>query len=142
MVFLRDEESVFDAPLEKIWRFLGSGDGHSTAHEHRSQRRERLGENSGRYTWEQSFLGALTRFTMRWTAFYPVGIAYEVLEGPFQGSNFFLFYTPKGERTGVSVVGEFVSPTIPEDELAAAVDRFFSLEFEQDNRAIQALPAR
>lgn len=137
LVFLRDEGSVFDAPLDVVWDFVGSRDEHSQAHRHRDVRRERLSENSGRYSWIQDFLGRPEPFTMRWTSFAPVGLAYDVLEGPFAGSRFFLYYTPQGGRTAVTIVGEFTSPTIPAPDLAAAVDRFFSLEFEQDHAAIR-----
>jgi hypothetical protein len=74
---------------------------------------------------------------MAWASYYPVGIAYRVLAGPFSGSQFFLYYLPRGRRTGVTVVGDFVSPTIPSDEIPAAVDRFFSVEFDQDRHAIE-----
>ena len=138
MVFLRDEGSVFDAPAEAVWKFVSSGNHHSDAHRHRKVRRRLLPGNSGRYSWEQEFLGRSERFTMTWVSYYPVGVAYRVLAGPFAGSRFFLYYVPRGRRTGVSVVGDFVSPTIPPGEILAAVDRFFSTEFEQDRAAIEA----
>lgn len=138
MVFLRDEGSVFDAPLDMVWRFVSSRELHAAAHRHRRVRRRRLPGNSGRYSWEQPFDGRSVRFTMRWTAFPPVGIAYDVLEGPFAGSRFFLYYRPKGSRTGVSVAGEFVSPTLAAEQVPAAVDRFFAKEFEQDQAGLRA----
>ncbi|MCI4319066.1 MAG: hypothetical protein L3K23_02900 [Thermoplasmata archaeon] len=73
---------------------------------------------------------------MRWTSFHPVGVAYDVLEGPFAGSRFFLYYTPRGQRTGVTVAGEFVSPTLPSGELEKAVDAFLATEFRQDRDAL------
>ena len=136
MVFVHDAGSVFDVPLDDVWAFVGSGDHHSDAHLHRDNTRERLTERSGRYAWEQTFDGVPTRFTMRWTSFHPVGIAYDVLEGPFSGSKFFLYYIPMGARTGVGVIGEFISPTLPEATIGEAVDRFFSTEFEQDHAAM------
>ena len=75
---------------------------------------------------------------MRWRSFPPLGIAYEVLDGPFSGSRFFIVYEPRGSSTGVSVYGEFTSPTIPEDDLGPAVGGFFDLEFEQDRAALEA----
>jgi ligand-binding SRPBCC domain-containing protein len=52
MVFVRDEGSVYDAPLEVVWDFFGSGQEHSDAHRHREVQRERLSAESGRYSWE------------------------------------------------------------------------------------------
>ena len=139
MVFVRDEGSVFEAPIDVVWEFVGSGDAHSIAHRHSAWRREVGPENSGTYSWEQAFDGQPTRFTMHWVSFHPVGVAYEVREGPFAGSRFFLYYIPRGNRTEVGVVGEFVSPTLPEAEIEAAVRRFFDFEFEQDHAAIRAV---
>jgi hypothetical protein len=136
-VFLRDD-GVFDVPLDRVWDFVGSGTPHQQAHRHRGVRRRRLTPTSGQYSWEQPFRGATVRFTMRWTAFVPVGLAYEVLEGPFSGSKFFLSYRPEGQRTRVSVVGSFTSPDIPATSLASAVRRFFATEFEQDADAMRS----
>lgn len=76
---------------------------------------------------------------MRGTEFPPVGIAYEVLEGPFTGSRFFLCHIPRGARTEVLVAGEFVSPTPEPEEIAPAIGQFFTTEFEQDRTAIEGL---
>lgn len=141
MVFVVDDGGVFDAPLEEVWRFVSSPEAHSGAHRHRGTARRRLSENVGEYSWEQPFDGGTARFTMRWTAFVPLGVAYEVLEGPFAGSRFFLYYTPRGARTAVTVVGEFVSSTIPLDRLEAVVRRFFATEYEQDRDGIAAMTA-
>lgn len=116
---------------------MSSGDHHSEAHQHRATSRRPRGERSGEYSWEQTFDGRPERFTMRWTAYHPLGVAYDVTEGPFAGSRFFLYYAAEGARTRVTVVGEFVSPTLPEPEIAGAVDRFFSKEFEQDDAALR-----
>jgi hypothetical protein len=137
VVFLCDDRSEFDVPIDAVWAFLDQPDRHSVAHRHRDVRRDRKGPTAGEYSWEQEFDGRPTRFTMRWTSFPPVGVAYDVRDGPFAGSRFFLYYTPRGARTGVTVVGEFVSPTLSEAEIPGAVDRFFSLEFEQDHAALR-----
>ncbi len=137
MVFVKDEGSVFEASIDDVWRFLGAGKKHSEAHHHREVRRQVLSENSGVYSWKQGFMGKSQPFKMRWLALAPLGIAYEVLEGPFAGSKFFLYYTPKGRRTGVTVVGEFASTTISPSRLKSAVTQFFTTEFEQDSAVIQ-----
>lgn len=136
-MFLKDEGSVFAVPLRDVWEFVGSTDRHAAAHGHRGMRRQLHEETFGTYSWVQPFAERRVRFTMRWRSFYPVGIAYEVLEGPFAGSRFFLVYEPRGATTGVSVYGEFTSPTIAEEDLETAVDSFFALEFEQDRAALE-----
>ncbi len=137
MVYVRDTDGIFEAPLEDVWSFVGSGDSHSSSHDHHAVRRERHSENSGTYSWDQSFDGANVRFSMRWTSHWPLGIAYDVLEGPFLGSKFFLIYEPRGRTTAVHVFGEFVSPTLAPSEIEAAVHRFFEKEFQQDREALR-----
>lgn len=132
MVFVRDTGSVFEAPLERVWGYVGSGATHAQAHGHHVLSRERHSDASGTYAWEQPWDGAPCRFAMRWTTFWPLGLGYEVLDGPFEGSKFFLVYEPRGSRTAVEVVGEFLSPTLPTEKVTEAVLRFFSVEFEQD----------
>jgi hypothetical protein len=136
VILLRDEGSIFEAPIDQVWEFVGSREPHAAAHRHRAVRREREHENSGSYSWEQDFEGKPARFTMRWTTFHPLGIAYEVLEGPFLGSKFFLYYVPQGNRTGVDLVGVFSSPSIPDAQLEESVRRFFAIEFEQDQAGL------
>ena len=136
MIYVRDDGGEFAATLDQVWDFVGSREPHAAAHSHRAVRREREHENVGTYSWEQDFEGRPTRFTMRWTSFHPLGIAYEVLEGPFSGSKFFLYYLPRGDRTGVELVGTFTSPSIPDARLEESVRRFFEVEFEQDQAGL------
>ena len=142
MVFWRDEGSVFEAPLDQVWEFLDDPEGHTRAHEHTEVSRERTGPETGTYSWRQPFEGVPTRFTMRWRSFHPLGIAYDVVEGPFDGSRFFLYYLPLGSRTGIAIVGEFRSPTLGAAELPAALDRFFAKEFDQDRQRIESRTRR
>lgn len=137
MVFLVDDGSVFDASLDEVWRFLERPDEHTRAHRHTATSRERSSPSSGRYSWRQEFEGRRVRFTMEWRSYYPLGIAYEVVVGPFAGSRFFLYYTPLGDRTGVTVVGEFVSGALDGPALERSVRGFFDLEFEQDQAALR-----
>jgi len=141
MVFVRDEGSVYNAPLEEVWRFLSFSQGHAEAHHHRNVERKPLPGNAGEYSWEQDFEGKPERFTMRWTSYPMFGIAYDVPGGPFAGSKFFVYYRPRGNKTRVTIVGDFVSPTIPAARLETAVLGFFALEFEQDSAAIAAMVA-
>jgi len=136
MAFVRDEGSVYNAPIDTVWKFLGASDQHAEAHRHRNVERKELPGNSGEYSWEQDFEGRSERFTMRWHAFPTFGIAYEVTAGPFVGSTFFVYYRARGDKTRVTVVGDFASQTIPSSRLESSVLAFLALEFEQDNAAI------
>jgi hypothetical protein len=137
MVRIQDEGSVFEASLDEVLGYLGSGAPHSAAHRHRRVRRVSNGPGSGTYSWEQAFEGHRTDFSMRWTSYLPLGLAYDVLVGPFAGSKFFLYYVPRGDGTAVSVVGEFESPTIPLDRLETSLRRFLATEFDQDAAGLE-----
>lgn len=139
MVFILDREDSFDVPLADVWKYYGSGDLHSRSHGHRKVQRRRFTECSGRYSWEQDFQGKPERFAMKWTVHHPVGIAYEVVGGPFAGSRFFLYYEPRGRRTGVTIAGEFVSPTISPNRLGRSVRQFFAKEFDQDREGLRSM---
>jgi hypothetical protein len=141
VVHVADGGSVFDASVAEVWAYLGSRFDHQKAHGHTAVVR-RLGKGTGLYSWIQPFEGRPTRFTMRWRSYHPLGIAYRVERGPFAGSAFFLYYTPTGRRTAVTVVGEFVSPTLPSARVAAAVRRFFAKEFVQDRVGLRQHRAR
>ncbi len=54
---------------------------------------------------------------IRGTMYYPLGIVFEILEGPFVDSKYFVYYIPiDNNKTGVTVVGDFKSNMIPEDK--------------------------
>ncbi|MGI0068485.1 MAG: hypothetical protein ACREB9_08815, partial [Thermoplasmata archaeon] len=74
--------------------------------------------------------------------FPPLGSATEVLEGPLAGSKWITYYTPKGNRTGVTVVGEFASSMLPTEQLEAATRRIFSEAFDEDAPAIRAFASK
>lgn len=141
MVFVRDEGSVFNAPLDAVWSFLSRGSAHDEVHHHRNVERKTLSGNSGEISWDQDFEGKSVRFKLRWTSFAPFGLAYEALDGPFLGSKFFVYYRPRGDKTRVTVVGDFASPTIPAVRLETTVLKYLALEFEEDNAAIAARSA-
>ena len=136
-MLVRDEGSRFSVPLALVWRYLDLPQEHSRAHGHTSVHRERTGAYSGRYSWRQPWGRSPVRFTMEWTSFPPLGVAYDVTEGRFKGSTFFLYYVPRGRRTEVSVVGDFVSPSLPTRVLRRKVLSFFAWEFRQDDRAMR-----
>ncbi len=135
MLFLRYEGTVFDAPLESVWRFAGSGDRHSEAHLHRPTERKVRSDTPGPYSWEQPFDGEPVRFNVRGNAFPRVGIVYDVRKEEFIGSRFFLDTTPLGALTGFSGDGEFVPPTRADAQIGPAVARFFAQELDHDSAA-------
>lgn len=133
MVFIFDEGSTFKAPLEKVWR-LNQSEGE---HSHPSLRNQK-GEPQGEHfilSYETKMPdGSWAKGKVKTTAFPPVGIVFETLEGPMAGSKSFQFYTPKGNETGVTVVGEYVSKGVPDAALKGAVLAFLGTVFDEDSK--------
>ncbi|MFZ1023632.1 MAG: hypothetical protein WAN87_05815 [Thermoplasmata archaeon] len=136
MVFIFDDSGVFEAPIGTVWTYFNSGLAHRSAHHHRKSKLEELSEASFVACWEQDYEGGPVVFRVHGTEYPPLGLAYEILEGPFVGSKFFIYYTPLGDRTRVSLVGEFASDSIPTAELESKVTDFFATEFEQDRMGL------
>ena len=141
MVFVSDEGSYLEAPLETVWKFMGSGDPHSQAHvsmRHRAQKIVSAGVMEA--TMERRWRGEWVAVTNRLSLFPPLGFVVEALAGPFAGSKSFQVFRSEGARTRADVYGEFVSPTIPAAELKAAALEYLSITFDEDAPAIRTFP--
>lgn len=125
MVFIEDSGSVFDAQLDMAWK-LGEAhikEGNRIHPNTRNANTEILNETTFINSWEQVDYanGQNTRMKIRATMYYPLGIAFEIL-GLFADSKYFVYYIPiDNNKTGVTVVGEFKSNMIPEDEIKPIV---------------------
>lgn len=143
MVHVHDDESEFDASLETIWKFLQSPEVHGPAHKStRNAQVTPLGEATVLIEREQHMGGTWVKIRTRNTRFPPLGSAVEILEGPLAGSKFFTFYAPKGNRTAVTIVGEFTSPTLPPGEIETAARQLLEVAFNEDQAALKELGAR
>lgn len=139
MVFVRDEGSLFDAPVETIWRYLQADDAHSPSHKgRRNFERELLTDNSAMLSWEQEVDGKWIRMSNKLTFHPPLGFMVEPLEGPMAGSKFFNLYIPKGKQTEVVVVGDWTSKTIPPAQLEKAVWANLEKVFHEDTEGLKA----
>ena len=138
MVFIEDTGGIYDAPLDLVWK-LGEAhtkEGNKIHPNTRNNRTEMLNESTFISSWEEEDRnGQVIKIKLKGTIYYPVGIALEVLDGTFSGSKFFSYYMPKdnNNRTAVTVVGDFKSPTISDDEqLKSAVLSFLDKGFDED----------
>ena len=123
MVFIEDREGVFDAPIDKVWKLTKA---HSTegSQIHPSAKNvtiEMINEQVFINSWNEEVNGQSIRIKMKETIFYPLGVAFEAIEGPFAGSTYFIYYIPKGnDKTNVIVAGDFrsqsVEPVVGDDE--------------------------
>jgi len=138
MVFIVDEGSNFKAPLDKIWK-LNQSEGQNSHPSLRNQKGEPQGEHFILSYETQMPDGSWAKNKVRTTAYPPVGIAFETLEGPMAGSRSFQFYTPKGKETEVTVVGEYVSKGVPDAALKAAVMAFLGTVFDEDSKNLSRM---
>jgi hypothetical protein len=131
MVYVIDEGSVFDMPIDKIWQYLQSQE-----HSHPSVKmiaREMDG-NTVTLTSERVIMGKSSRVKIRNILYPPFGMVQEHLEGPMAGSRAFQFYIPKGKKTGVTVVGDYVIKGLGEKETREVVLGHAQVIFEEDNK--------
>jgi hypothetical protein len=142
MVFVRDEGSRFDAPIDRVWEYIFGGEGHDVSHKTtRGGRMKALVKDPFvlRYRAERKYGSQWIRETMRITFFPPVATVQELLDGPLKGSRWTYVYTPKGRKTQIDVFGEFRSKKYPEGALKRVALKFLANEFAEDAPAVRAL---
>ncbi len=136
MVFIEDAGSEFDAPLDVVWK-LNQAHATDAAKIHpnsRNNQMEMVNETTFVMSWEDVAPdGQIIKTKARGSMHAPLGTVFEILEGPLTGSQFFNYYTPKGDKTGVTVVGEFKSPIMPDGQLKDAVLAFLEKAFNEDS---------
>ncbi len=139
MVYIKDEGSEFDAPIDDVWKYLDDGDAHDAAHKtSRNPKFEKVSDITFIYSSERYLRGKWTPDSIRMTMLPPVAVAIEWLDGLLTGSKLVYVYKPKGEKTGIDVYGEFVSKTLPPTEVEATAREFLESEFRDDAPAVRA----
>src|SRR5580658_9952686 len=116
MVFIKDEGSVFKAPLQKIWE-LNSSEGKHNHPSLKDSKVEPVSENVMMLSYGVDMGGSTIRVKTRVTLVPPLGELFETLDGPLAGSKSFQFYTPRGGETGVTTIGDFRSPVMSDDQI-------------------------
>jgi len=131
MVFIRDEGSEFNAPIDKVWE-LNMTEGKHSHPSLRNQSSAMEGEHPILKYETQMPDGSWAKNKVRMTVLPPVGIAFETLEGPMAGTKSFQYYTPKGSKTGITVVGDWKAPGVPDEAIRAGVLKFLETVFNED----------
>ena len=138
MTFIQDSGSVFEAPLEMVRKLAEDHveQGNKIHPNTRNNKTEIIGETSFINSWEQDDENSQTiRMKVKGTTYYPLGIAFEILEGPFADSKYFVYYfllDNDNSKTGVTVVGDFKSNVIPEEQIKLTVLSFLEKVFSED----------
>ena len=136
MVYLLDEGSMFDAPLDKVWKYLRSDD-----HKHPSLKliSRELNGNVVVITAERNVMGKMVTVQIKNTLYPPFGWVQEHIEGPTKGSKAFVYYIPKDSRTGVTVVGDFHVEGASEQQTIDTIMAQSQVVFDEDNENIKKM---
>jgi hypothetical protein len=139
MVYIKDEGSTFDAPIDIVWKYLEGGLEHDSAHKTtRNPKFQKVSDVTFIYSAERNFRGKWAPDRMRISTFPPVSMVIEWLEGILAGSRLVYVYSPKGGKTGIDVYGEFTSPTLPPEEVEKAAREWLASEYGDDAPVIRA----
>ena len=141
MVHIEDSGSFFDASIDKIWKLV---DAHGTdltkIHpDMKNVKAEMVSENSNVVGYDNEMQGQTIRSKIKITSYYPLGLAFEMLEGPLAGSKFFNYYIPSGNRTGITVVGEFKSSSMNDNMIRQVVKSMLDNGFDQDTAYLKLM---
>jgi hypothetical protein len=139
MIYIKDEGSTFDATLDDVCKYVQAFEEHGGIHHDPFTEIKSLSESSMELSWTNDMMGTPVKVKTRVTTILPLGVAVEIIDGPMAGSKFFNIYTPKGNKTDVSVIGEFDSKSIPQAQLERNVLAFLENIFNEDNAAMKAM---
>ncbi len=138
MVYVKDEGSVFDAPIDFVWKYIYGGADHDSAHKTtRNPTFAKVSDITFLYGSERLLRGKWAPDKFRISMFPPVSVVTEWVEGVLAGSTFVYLYSPQGRKTRIDVYGEFTSKTLPAGEVEATAREFLELEFAADAPAIR-----
>jgi hypothetical protein len=139
MVAIRDD-GVFDAPLEKIWKYIG--DDRPGIHKHRSILATKAVNRQGNVIVQELQIvnadGKGNHWeTWRLTMDPPRGYQVEAIEGPTKGTRFRQTYTPMGPKTRVEVEGDWRVPGMDDVSVRKMALGFLEEAFNEDNAALK-----
>jgi hypothetical protein len=140
MVFIEDREGVFDAPIDKVWKLAKAHaiEGSKIHPSAKNVTTEMINEQVFINSWEEEVNGQPIKIKAKGTIFYPLGVAFEAIEGPFAGSTYFIYYIAREDnKTNVVVAGDFrsssIDPVIGDDKrLRSIVLSYFEKIFYED----------
>jgi hypothetical protein len=140
MVFIEDREGIFDASIDKVWKLVQAHvkEGSIIHPSAKNVVTELLDDNMFINSWNEEINGQSISIKVKGRMFYPVGVVFEMIEGPFAGSTYLIYYIPRPDnKTGVVLAGEFrslsIDPTVGDDErLRSMVLSTFEKVFYED----------
>ncbi len=136
MVFIYDE-GVFDAPIDRIWKYVQDMESHNHSAILSSRVLDQRG-NVMRVRQEVRLpTGSKEEQVVQFTMNPPFGFQEETLEGSTKGTKHAHTYVPMGDKTKVIVAGDFHTRGLDETATMNATLGFLAALFEEDNAALK-----
>ena len=136
MVRVRDE-GVFDAPIDRIWKYLND----APSHQHSITKLGPVLEQKGNAIKIAGQVknpdGTWRKETYVMTMNPPTSFTLETVDGPMKGTKHTHTYTPQGNHTKVVVEGDFVNPGMDDAATRKAVLSYFETMFNEDNATLR-----
>ena len=135
--YRREGIAIFDAPTEKIFRYMSAGN-----HLHAAFKSHRLvGVDGNVVTVEAEVYnpdGSTFETTIEHRLDPPDGLETTMAGGPFDGARFVHSYVPLGDRTRVDLEGDFPAlPGMSEADELEMIDGFFTMVFTEDTATLR-----
>jgi alkyl hydroperoxide reductase subunit AhpC len=135
--YQKEGVGTFDAPVEKIFRYMSAGN-----HPHKAFKSHRLVGVNGNVVTVQAEVynpdGSTFTTTITHLLNPPSGVETTMSGGPFDGARFAHRYTPANGKVQVDLRGEFPAmPGMPEADELKMIDGFFTMIFAEDAETIR-----
>ncbi len=132
------DDGIFDAPIDKVWKYVND----AMMHNHRAFKIAGMVEQKGNIMVVNSDVanpGGKGSHQETWKFTYnpPKGFDMEYVEGPWKGSKHTHTYTPMKNRTKVEVNGDFRIQGMDDAATKKAVLAYFAAVFEEDSSALR-----
>ncbi len=135
MVYVRDE-GVFDASIDKLWKYIQDPE----SHRHETILSQKILEQKGntlRIRAEVKTPRGKEEQLWRMSMDPPFGFELEVLSGSQKGSTNSHTYVPMGNKTKVVVAGDFHVEGLDPESTRKATLEYFSKVFAEDSSALK-----
>ncbi len=141
MVFIEDREGVFNASIDKVWKLVRAhvADSGKIHPRFKNIVTDMECQNVFICSWEEDINGQTRKMKEKGTIFYPLGVAYEFMDGTFTGSKYFVYYIAQEDnKTRVILAGDYfkLAPADPssdnEEDYHSIVLSAFEKVFDED----------
>jgi len=136
LVHVKDD-GVFDEPLDKIWRFLSDDAGH----QHSMVKTSKVSDQSDKGMTAEVEVknpdGSWRKEIWKMSFNPPKGFGIEITSGLMKGTKHTHTYTPMGNKTKLTVEGEFIGQGMDDATLKKAALMMFEQVFNEDSALLK-----